>query len=94
MGYHPPVRTHCIRESPAVLSDRVHRRADAGQDVVAVINNFGGFYNRELYFHELKKTGATIHAPCVNNSAYLTSVRGTDVYIGLIHLEGLEKKSR
>ena len=59
--------------------------------MVAVINNFGGFYNRELYFHELKKTGATIHAPCVNNSVYLTSVRGIDVYMGLIHLEGLEK---
>jgi DNA polymerase-3 subunit alpha len=59
--------------------------------MVAVINNFGGFYNRELYFHELKKTGAKIHAPCVNRSMYLTSVKGNDVYMGLIHLEGLEK---
>jgi DNA-directed DNA polymerase III PolC len=59
--------------------------------MVAVINNFGGFYNRELYFHELKKTGAKIHAPCVNRSMYLTSVKGNDVYMGLVHLEGLEK---
>jgi DNA-directed DNA polymerase III PolC len=59
--------------------------------MVAVINNFGGFYNRELYFHELKKTGAKIHAPSVNHSMYLTSVKGNDVYMGLIHLEGLEK---
>jgi DNA polymerase-3 subunit alpha len=59
--------------------------------MVAVINNFGGFYNRELYFHELKKTGAKIHAPCVNRSMYLTSVKEKDVYMGLIHLEGLEK---
>ena len=41
--------------------------------MVAVINNFGGFYSRELYFHELKKTGALIHAPCVNESNNLTS---------------------
>ena len=59
--------------------------------MVAVINNFGGFYNRELYFHELKKTGAIIHAPCVNRSLYLTSVKGKEVFMGLIHLDGLEK---
>ena len=60
--------------------------------MVAVINNFGGFYNRELYFHELKKTGAIIHAPCVNNSTYLTSVKSKEVFMGLIHIDGLEKK--
>jgi DNA polymerase-3 subunit alpha len=59
--------------------------------MVAVINNFGGFYSRELYFHELKKAGAKIHAPCVNKSTYLASVKCSDVYMGLIHLEGLEK---
>ncbi len=32
---------------------------------VAVINNFGGFYSRELYFYELMKTGALVHPPCV-----------------------------
>ena len=36
--------------------------------MVAVINNEGGFYSRELYFHELKRTGARVHPPCVNNS--------------------------
>ncbi|MBL7700009.1 MAG: DNA polymerase III subunit alpha [Chitinophagaceae bacterium] len=59
--------------------------------MVAVINNFGGFYNRELYFHELKKTGARIHPPCVNKSKYLTSLDGIDVSMGLIHIEGLDK---
>ncbi len=44
--------------------------------MVAVINNFGGFYSRELYFHELKKTGAVVHAPCVNQSNYLTCIKG------------------
>ena len=58
--------------------------------LVAVINNFGGFYSREVYFHELKKTGAHLHLPCVNKSDYLTSITGCDVYMGFIHLEGLE----
>jgi len=59
--------------------------------MVAVINNFGGFYNRELYFRELQKTGVTIHAPCINNSQYPTSIQGQDVYMGFIHVEGLEE---
>lgn len=60
--------------------------------MIGVINNFGGFYSTELYFLELRKTGAQIHLPCVNNSSYLTSIRGIDVYIGLVHLKGFEKK--
>ncbi len=59
--------------------------------MVAVINNFGGFYSRELYFHELRKTGATINAPCVNNSQQQTTITGTKVYVGFIHIDGLEK---
>lgn len=59
--------------------------------MVAVINNFGGFYSRELYFHELKKTGAIIHLPCVNQSGNLTSIHGIDVYMGFIHVQGLEE---
>lgn len=60
--------------------------------MVAVINNFGGFYSRELYFHELAKTGARIQPPCINKSKYLTSIEGNDVYIGFIHVAGLEEK--
>lgn len=60
--------------------------------MVAVINNFGGFYNRELYFRELQKTGAKVHEPCVNNSNEYTRICGSDVYIGFIHVEGLEGK--
>jgi len=60
--------------------------------MVSVINNFGGFYNRELYFHELKKTGAHIHAPCLNRSDYLTAISGKNVFIGFIHVEGLEEQ--
>jgi len=58
--------------------------------MVAVINNFGGFYSRELYFYELQKTGAAIHPPCVNESALYTSIRGNDVYVGFIHIRSLE----
>lgn len=59
--------------------------------MVAVINNFGGFYNRELYFRELQKTGVNIHPPCVNNSIYETQLCGNDVYTGFIHIDGLEQ---
>jgi DNA-directed DNA polymerase III PolC len=58
--------------------------------MVAVINNFGGFYSRELYFHELKRTGAKLHLPCVNNSNELTSIQGHDVYMGFVHIQGLQ----
>ena len=60
--------------------------------MVAVINNFGGFYSRELYFHELKKTGAFVQAPCMNRSDYYTSVSGNSVFIGFIHVQGLEQQ--
>ena len=36
--------------------------------MVAVINNFGGFYSTELYIHEARMCGANIQAPCVNYS--------------------------
>ena len=60
--------------------------------MVAVINNFGGFYSTELYFHELKKTGVVIHLPCINFSEHLTRIKGNDVYIGLGLIQGLESK--
>ncbi|MEO7461142.1 MAG: DNA polymerase III subunit alpha, partial [Ferruginibacter sp.] len=59
--------------------------------MVAVINNFGGFYSRELYFLELRKTGAGIHLPCVNNSDAYTNIRGNDVYMGFIHIKSLQQ---
>jgi DNA polymerase-3 subunit alpha len=59
--------------------------------MVSVVKNFGGFYSRELYFHELKRTGARVHPPCVNNSDYMTNIHGIDVYVGLIHVQGLQE---
>ena len=60
--------------------------------MVAVINNFGGFYSRELYFLELRKTGAIVHLPCVNGSDYNTNIKGDDVHVGFVHIKSLELK--
>jgi DNA polymerase III alpha subunit len=57
---------------------------------VAVINNFGGFYSRELYFYELMRTGAQVHRPCVNNSDYPTNIDGKEAYVGFVHIKGFE----
>jgi DNA polymerase III alpha subunit len=59
--------------------------------MVGVINNFGGFYATWVYVNEVKKAGGTLHLPCVNNSAYLTNLNGTDVYLGFIHIKSLEQ---
>ncbi len=46
--------------------------------LVAVINNFGGFYSTEFYLHEAKRAGAVIEAPCVNASGeWCVLVRGS-----------------
>jgi DNA-directed DNA polymerase III PolC len=60
--------------------------------MVSVINNFGGFYKTEFYFHEARMSGASIEAPCVNNSEYLTTVYESQIYIGFVHLKSLETK--
>jgi DNA polymerase-3 subunit alpha len=60
--------------------------------MVGVINNFGGFYSTEFYVHEARMSGAHIQAPCVNKSLYLTDIEGTNIYLGFIHLKGLESK--
>ncbi len=60
--------------------------------MVAVINNFGGFYQTEYYFHEARILGAEIHAPCVNHSLYLTTLKGKDIYIGFVHLHQMERQ--
>jgi DNA-directed DNA polymerase III PolC len=60
--------------------------------MTAVVNNFGGFYNAELYLHEARMCGANIHAPCVNHSTYLTNIYGKDIYVGFIHISQLEQK--
>ncbi len=59
--------------------------------MVGVINNFGGFYRTEYYVHEARMCGGNIEAPCINNSRYLTSIKGSDIYLGYVHLHQMEK---
>ena len=59
---------------------------------VAVINNFGGFYETWVYFNEAKRCGAKIELPCVNQSRYKTSLSGQTIYTGFIHIQNLESK--
>lgn len=60
--------------------------------MVGVINNFGGFYKTEFYFHEARMNGGVIEAPCLNHSGYLTTIIGKTIYIGFIHLKGFESR--
>ncbi len=59
---------------------------------VAVINNFGGFYQTWFYFNEARRMGAKIHLPCVNRSSYLTSLNGRTIFMGFVHLQGIEQQ--
>lgn len=60
--------------------------------MVAVINNFGGFYHTWVYFFEVRQQGANIELPCVNECDYNTSISGIDVYVGFIHISTLENR--
>jgi DNA-directed DNA polymerase III PolC len=60
--------------------------------MVAVLNNYGGFYSRWLYVHELQKSGATVHLPCINQSESKVSIKSSDAYLGFIGILGLENK--
>jgi DNA polymerase-3 subunit alpha len=59
--------------------------------MTGVINNFGGFYSSWVYFNEARNCGATLHLPCVNRGDYKTSITGTDIYVGFIHVANLER---
>lgn len=60
--------------------------------MVAVINNFGGYYRTWVYVNEARRCGAVINLPCVNRSRHKTCIYGSDVYLGFIHVAGLETK--
>ncbi|MGO4874988.1 DNA polymerase III subunit alpha [Pedobacter psychrotolerans] len=60
--------------------------------MVAVLNNYGGFYSRWVYVHELKKTGAKVYLPCVNHSDEVVNINGNNVYLGFMGIMGLENK--
>jgi len=58
--------------------------------MVAVINNFGGFYQTWVYFNEARRCGGRVCLPCVNHSDYKTNIIGNEIYIGFIHMANLE----
>ena len=60
--------------------------------IVAVINNFGGFYRTEIYLHEARLAGARIERPCIKNSQWLTRLEGTTIWLGFIHIKGIEEQ--
>ncbi|RZK56842.1 MAG: DNA polymerase III subunit alpha, partial [Pedobacter sp.] len=60
--------------------------------MVAVLNNYGGFYQRWVYVHALQQTGAKVNLPCVNHSDAVVNIKGDEVYLGLIGIQVLENK--
>lgn len=60
--------------------------------MVAVINNYGGFYQRKVYINEAQKAGGNIHLPCVNHSRFNTRIIGRDIYLGYDSLLNLERQ--
>ena len=61
--------------------------------MVATINNFGGFYRTELYVHEARMHGATIEAPCINNSFNGATIQEKTIYLGFNLLHALESNT-
>ncbi len=60
--------------------------------MVATLNNGGGFYAPELYFHEARLHGAKIERPCINTSNNLNIIHENVIYIGFYILHELEQK--
>ncbi len=60
--------------------------------MVATLNNGGGFYSSELYFHEARLHGARIEQPCINTSEWLNCIRNDVIYIGFYILHELERE--
>ena len=58
--------------------------------IVAVINNFGGFYRTWVYFHEARRLGAEIELPCINRSKQNASLHGKTIFIGFGLIESLK----
>jgi DNA polymerase-3 subunit alpha len=60
--------------------------------MVAVLNNGGGYYRPEVYVQEARKHGATIEAPSIHDSDWLTTIRGTTIYLGFCMIQGIVQK--
>ena len=60
--------------------------------IVAVINNFGGFYRTWVYFNEAQRCGACIELPGVNLSRNETRIMDKNIYMGFVHVQNLESE--
>lgn len=58
--------------------------------MVAVLNNYGGFYSRKVYVNEARKAGAEIRLPDVNKSGVKSVIYGKEIYLGFDGIQGLE----
>tara|TARA_B110000503_G_scaffold143763_1_gene248200 strand:+ start:9806 stop:12652 length:2847 start_codon:yes stop_codon:yes gene_type:complete len=58
--------------------------------LVATLNNFGGFYQTELYVHEARLHGATIAPPCLNTGAFETCIFGKKIILGFLLIKSIE----
>ncbi|MCK4751049.1 MAG: hypothetical protein KAT15_28520, partial [Bacteroidales bacterium] len=61
--------------------------------MVAVINNFGGFFRTWVYVNEARRCGAVIKLPCINLSQYKTSIREKTIFLGFVHIANLETRT-
>lgn len=61
--------------------------------MVAVINNDGGFYPREVYVRELIRLGAEVELPCIQQSSWLTRIHRGKVYLGLKLVKGITRQT-
>ncbi|HLO92111.1 MAG TPA: DNA polymerase III subunit alpha [Lentimicrobium sp.] len=58
--------------------------------MVAVANNFGGYYQSWVYFNEAKRWGAKLELPCINRGSYMNTIINDTIFIGFVHIAGLE----
>ena len=58
--------------------------------MVAVINNFGGFYRTWVYVNEAQRCGGRIELPCVNKSLEETTIYEDRIYLGFNLVANLE----
>ena len=57
--------------------------------MVATLNNAGGFYSAEHYVHEARMQGASVHAPCINQSRVENIAAKREIWLGLGMLNGI-----
>lgn len=61
--------------------------------IVGVLNNGGGFYNIEMYFHEARMMGAIVEAPCINKGEFLAVLKGKNtIYMGFHLISELDQR--